>query len=146
MTVLLDVKGTSAQLAKDMPGSVLETADGFILVDKKHLLAVAAYLKETAWLDFNYLANVTSADYYNYFEVVYHLTSLEHNHRMVIKTRIYERENPTLDSVTGIWRGADLQEREIYDLMGITFSGHHNMKRILLWDGFNGHPLRKDYL
>ena len=78
--------------------------------------------------------------------MVYHLTSLEHNHSLVIKTRIYERDNPGLDSVVSLWRGADLQEREIYDLMGIAFTSHPNLKRIFLWEGFEGYPLRKDYL
>jgi len=64
----------------------------------------------------------------------------------VVKTRCYDRENPTVSSVVGLWQGADFQEREIYDLLGIKFDGHPNMKRIFLWEGFQGHPLRKDYL
>jgi len=73
------------------------------------------------------------------------LTSLEFNRSVIIKTRCYSRENPTLPSVIGLWQGADLQEREIFDLMGIRFEGHPNMKRIFLWEGFDGHPLRKDW-
>jgi NADH-quinone oxidoreductase subunit C len=74
------------------------------------------------------------------------LSSLEHNHSLVIKTRCYDRKNPVLPSVVSLWQGADFQEREIYDLMGIRFEGHPNMKRIFLWEGFAGHPLRKDYM
>jgi len=146
MTVLLKLKEISGKLTKALPGSVLETAGEAVLIDKEHLLPVMTYLKETPELSFKYLASVTSADYYDYFEVVYHLTSLEHNQALVIKTRLYERDNPSLDSVIGVWQGADLQEREVYDLMGIVFSGHPNLKRIFLWEGFEGHPLRKDYL
>jgi NADH-quinone oxidoreductase subunit C len=146
MTLPLAVKEISQKLEIQLPGSVFEAAGESILVDKERLLPVATYLKETPGLDFDYLANVTSADYYDYFEVVYHLASLEHNHSLVIKTRLYERDNPALDSVVSLWRGADLQEREIYDLMGIAFTGHPNLKRIFLWEGFEGHPLRKDYL
>ena len=69
-----------------------------------------------------------------------------HNHSLTIKTRVYGRENPSLPSVVSLWRSADHQEREIYDLMGITFEGHPNMKRIVLWPEFKGHPQRKDYL
>lgn len=146
MTLPLAVKEIGEKLEIQLPGSVLEAAGESILIDKERLLPVATCLKETPGLDFDYLANVTSADYYDYFEVVYHLVSLEHNHSITIKTRIYERDNPGLDSVVSLWRGADLQEREIYDLMGIAFTGHPNLKRIFLWEGFEGHPLRKDYL
>jgi NADH-quinone oxidoreductase subunit C len=64
----------------------------------------------------------------------------------VLKARCYDRENPVLPSVVGLWRTADFQEREIYDLLGISFTGHPNLKRIALWEGFEGHPLRKDFL
>jgi len=109
-------------------------------------LAVVAFLKDTQGLDLDYLNYITAIDYYDHFEVVYQLVSLEHNHSLVLKTRCYRRDNPTLPSVVSLWQGADFQEREIYDLMGIRFEGHPNMKRIVLWEGFQGHPLRKDYL
>jgi len=64
----------------------------------------------------------------------------------VIKTRLSGREEPAISSVTDIWQGADLQEREVWDLMGIRFEGHPNMKRVLLWEGFPGHPLRRDFV
>jgi NADH-quinone oxidoreductase subunit C len=85
-------------------------------------------------------------DYYDHFEVVYLLISIQHNHSLMLKTRCYGRDNPSLPSVVSLWNGAIFQEREIYDLMGITFEGHPDMKRIFLWQGFQGHPLRKDYL
>ena len=71
---------------------------------------------------------------------------MRRNERAVVKTKCYDREEPTLPSVVSVWRGADLQEREIWDLMGVRFEGHPNMKRILLWEDFPGHPLRKDFL
>ena len=146
MTLPLVVKEISQKLETQLPGSVFEAVGESILINKERLLPVMTWLKETPGIDLSYLANLTSTDYYDYFEVVYHLTSLEHNHSVVVKTRVNERDNPSLDSVVSLWRGADLQEREIYDLMGIAFSGHPNMKRIFLWEGFEGHPLRKDYL
>jgi len=115
-------------------------------VNNDSLLAVAAFLKETPSLGFDYLNYITAIDYYDHFEVVYQLTSVKHNHSVVVKTRCHERENPVLPSLVIIWQAADYQEREIYDLMGIGFEGHPNMKRIVLWEGFQGHPLRKDYL
>jgi NADH-quinone oxidoreductase subunit C len=76
---------------------------------------------------------------------VYHLVSIEHNHDIILKTRLIDREKPTLASVVNLWKGADFQEREIYDLFGISFTGHPNLKRIFLWEGFQGYPLRKDF-
>ncbi len=146
MTVALSGEEIAGQIEEHFPGSVAESTADSLLVKAESLLPVATYLKTTAELDFDYLTAVTAVDYYDYFEVVYQLTSLQHNHSLVVKTRCYDRENPTLPSVVGLWRGADFQEREIYDLMGISFDGHPNLKRIVLWEGFEGHPLRKDYL
>ncbi len=63
-----------------------------------------------------------------------------------VKARVYGRENPEIPSISHLWRGADFQEREIFDLLGIRFSGHPNLIRIALWESFEGHPLRKDFL
>ena len=93
------------------------------------------------------LSSVTSVDRISHFEVVYHLTSLQKNESLVIKINCGEgRIDPKVKSVISVWRGAELQEREIYDLMGIMFEGHPNMKRLLLWENFEGHPLRKDFV
>ena len=146
MTVALSGKEIAAQLEEKFPGSIIESSQDCLVVNGDSLLAAAAFLKDAPELDFAYLNYITAVDYYEYLEVVYQLTSLEHNHSLVLKTRCYERENPVLPSVVSLWQGADLQEREIYDLMGIRFEGHPNMKRIFLWEGFQGHPLRKDYL
>ncbi len=145
MTAALSGKEIASQLEEKFPGSVEESGQDSLVVKTDSLLAAAGYLKDTEGLKFDYLNYVTAVDYYSYFEVVYQLTSLEHNHTIVIKIRCYGRENPTVPSVIGLWQGADFQEREIYDLMGITFEGHPNLKRILLWEGFPGHPLRKDF-
>lgn len=145
MTVALSGKEISGQLEEKFPGSIVESSQDYLVVNNDSLLVVATFLKDTPGLDFNYLNYVTAIDYFDHFEVVYQLTSLEHNHSLVMKTRYYQRENPVLPSMVGLWQGADFQEREIYDLMGIRFEGHPNMKRIFLWDGFQGHPLRKDF-
>ena len=89
----------------------------------------------------------SAVDYIDHFEVVYHLTSLPKNASAVVKTRVgLGRTDASVPSVVPIWRGADYQEREVWDLMGIRFEGHPNHKRIMLWEGFPGHPLRKDYV
>jgi NADH-quinone oxidoreductase subunit C len=146
MTVALSGREIAKQIEENFPRSVVESSQQSLVVDKEFLLSVATYLKTTPGLDFDYLTAITAVDYYDYFEVIYQLTSLQHNHSLVVKTCCYRRDNPSLPSVVGLWRGADFQEREIYDLMGIIFDGHPNLKRIFLWEGFQGHPLRKDYL
>jgi NADH-quinone oxidoreductase subunit C len=146
MTIALSGKEIASRLEEQFPGSIVESRRDSLVVKSEFLLAIATFLKTTPSLDFDYLTSITAIDYYDYFEVVYQLISLNHNHSLVLNTRCYERENPTAPSVVSLWRGADFQEREIYDLMGISFDGHPNMKRIFLWEGFQGHPLRKDYL
>ena len=145
MTVALSGREIARQLEEKFPESVVESSDKDVVVKSESLLDIAAFLKDTPGLDFDYLNYVTAIDYYDHFEVIYMLSSLEHNHSLVMKTKCYDRENPVLPSVVSLWQGADFQEREIYDLMGIRFEGHPNMKRIFLWEGFQGHPLRKDY-
>ena len=96
-------------------------------------------------LDFGFLNAISAVDYVEYFELVYHLVSLRLNHSVVMKSCVFGREEPSIPSVVDIWQGADLQEREIWDLYGIYFSGHPDLRRILTDYGFEGHPLRKDF-
>jgi NADH-quinone oxidoreductase subunit C len=145
MTVALSAKDIVARLADKFPGSLEEAGKDSVLVKPEALLDVLTYLRNHGEFGLDYFNFITAVDYYTYFEVVYYLTSLGHNHSLVVKTRTYDRENPSVPSVTGLWQGADLQEREIFDLVGIRFEGHPNLKRIFLWDGFPGYPLRKDF-
>lgn len=146
MTIALNGEEVAKKIAEVVPGSVAAADKVTVVVRSKSLYQVAEFLKNTLGLDFDYLNDLTAVDYLDYFEVVYHLTSLKHNHSLVLKTRCYEREKPIVSSVVSLWRAADFQEREVYDLMGIIFEGHPNLKRLLLWEGFAGHPLRRDYL
>jgi len=146
MTISLLGLEVAKQITERFPDAVFEVSGTSVVVKSDSLFDVAQFLKTTPGLDFDYLTAITAVDYYDCFEVVYQLTSMKHNHSLVVKTRCYARENPTLPSVVSLWRGADFQEREIYDLMGISFDGHPNLKPIFLWGGFKGHPLRKDYL
>lgn len=146
MTVALSGQDIAGKLADKFRESIIASDANCLVVKSEPLPEIAAYLKNEPEFNLHYLNYVTAVDYFDHFEIVYQLSSLDLNHSLVIKTRCYERENPTVPSVVNLWQGADFQEREIYDLMGIRFEGHPNMKRIFLWEGFAGHPLRKDYL
>ena len=146
MTRPLTAQEIEEQIVRRLPQAVVEVAPTAVIVKSESLSEVARLLKETPSLDFDYLVSITGVDYLDYFEVIYHLVSLENNRSLVLKTRCYDRDEPAVPSMVGLWRSADFQEREVYDLMGIKFSDHPNLKRLLLWEGFPGHPLRKDYL
>jgi NADH-quinone oxidoreductase subunit C len=146
MTVASSGKEVAARLEQQFISDIIESNDRFILVKKEAVHDIISYLKIDPELDFNFLNYVTAVDYLDYFEVVYQLTSLKHNHDIVIKTRCYGRENLSVPSIVDLYSTANVQEREIYDLMGIRFEGHPNMTRIFLWEGFEGYPQRKDYL
>ena len=128
------------------PGTAVQHSQADVWVDPESLLEVARFLKDTPDLDFAFLNAISAVDYVEYFELVYHLVSMRRNRSVVLKVRCHGRDEPAVASVVSVWQGADLQEREIWDLMGVRFDGHPNMKRILLWEGFPGHPLRKDFL
>jgi len=146
MTVSLSGTEIARQITERFPEAVLKADTQAILVTNESILTVCEYLKSSPQLAFDYLSYITATDYYDYFEVVYHLTSMKHNHSLVLKTRCHDRDSAAVPSVVTVWRGADYQEREVYDLFGISFAGHPSLKRIMLWEGFQGHPLRKDYV
>jgi NADH-quinone oxidoreductase subunit C len=114
----------------------------FLQIEPGDVLALSKTLR--AEYGFNYLANLTSVDYDDSFEMVYHLYSIPENHKIAMKARL-PRNNPEIDSVFSVWPTADWQEREVYDLMGITFKNHPNLIRILMPDDYTEHPLRKDF-
>ncbi|UCC16049.1 MAG: NADH-quinone oxidoreductase subunit C [Dehalococcoidales bacterium] len=146
MTVALSGKEIAAKLEQQFASDITESNDRFILVKKEVIPDIIALLKTNSDLDFNFLNYITAVDYLDYFEVIYQLTSMRHNHSIVIKTRCFSRENPSVPSIVDLYSTANVQEREIYDLMGIRFEGHPNMTRMFLWEGFEGYPQRKDYL
>ncbi|MFC2071998.1 NADH-quinone oxidoreductase subunit C [Chloroflexota bacterium] len=146
MTVALSGKEIAAKLEQQFSASIIESNEDSLSVKSESLFELISFLKTTPEFEFNFLSCITAVDYFDYFELVYHLTSMEHNHSLVVKTRCYGRENLVVPSIVSLYQGANFQEREIYDLMGIRFEGHPNMKRMFLWESFQGHPLRKDYL
>lgn len=129
------------------PGSVESSAGTDVWLKPESVSEVFEGLKTRSEFNFDLLSSLTAVDYIDHFEVVYHLTSLPMNASAVVKAKVGRgRTEPSISSVVPIWRGADYQEREVWDLMGIRFDGHPNHKRIMLWEGYPGHPLRKDYV
>ncbi len=127
-----------------------DKGDEVLHIRKEGLKTIAAALKNDAELQFNMLIDLFAVDYLHWeekasrFEVVYNLYSLKLGHRLFMKAQVPESD-ANIDSVASIWPAADWFEREVWDMMGITFKGHPNLKRILMYEGFEGHPLRKDY-
>jgi len=146
--------GQSAVLGKlreRFGGAVLATHSDFgddtALVARERIVEICTFLRDDPDLRFDLAMDLTGVDYLGEtprFEVVYHLYSLEKKHRVRIKVRVPE-EDPVVDSVASVWPALDWYEREAYDMYGIVFRGHPNLRRILLYEGFVGHPLRKDY-
>jgi NADH-quinone oxidoreductase subunit C len=115
------------------------------LTDAEKIAEVCAFAKQT--LGFDYLVDVSSVDNYGddpRWTVVYHLYGYGHRAHLRLKTDVTE-EKSELPTVTGVWQGADWHEREVYDMMGIRFRGHPDLRRILMWDGYPYFPLRKDF-
>ena len=121
--------------------------DDTAVVRREKIVDICTFLRDDPALRFDMAMDLTGVDYLGEeprFEVVYHLYSLEKRHRVRIKARVPE-DDPVIDSVVPVWVGIDWYEREAYDMYGIVFRGHPNLKRILLYESFVGHPLRKDY-
>ena len=123
-------------------------------IEPIHLLAVGRILRDTPELSFEQLVDLCGVDYLNYkdgartgrrFAVVYHLLSLTHNRRLRLRVFAADDEVPAVDSITDLWPSANWYEREAFDLLGIVFSGHPDLRRILTDYGFVGHPFRKDF-
>ena len=117
-----------------------------IEVGPDHVLELCRFLKETPALSFDFLSDLCGVDFHPdspRFEVVYHLYSITHQHRLRLKCRV--GDPPQAPTVTGVWLTANWHERETFDMYGIVFDGHPNLKRIYMWDGFEGYPMRKDF-
>ncbi len=127
-----------------VPGAVLEATKTGLVVSPDRIVELARHLRDQQGYD--YCSMVTSIDWPQYLEVVYTLYGAAvPKDPLVLRVRLTDKANPVMPSLTPVWRGADLQEREVYDMMGVRFEGHPNLRRVLLWEGFEGHPLRKDY-
>lgn len=142
---------TLKELTQKFPDAVVGThqyrGDDTAIVSKEKIRDICFFLRDDPDLLYNFMMDLTVVDYLGReprFEVVYHLYSLAHNRRVRLKALVPESDL-TIDSVVPVWIAADWFEREAYDMYGIIFQGHPNLRRILLYEGFEGHPLRKDY-
>ena len=147
----MEANVTLKKLSSRFPDSVVEMhsyrGDDTAVVKKEDILQICKFLRDDDELLYNFMMDLTAVDYLGReprFEVVYHLYSLKFNRRVRIKARVSESDC-SIDSIVSLWIAADWFEREAWDLYGIIFKGHPELKRILLYDGFEGHPLRKDY-
>jgi NADH-quinone oxidoreductase subunit C len=139
---MIDITNLLDKLNGNFEGQLELSENGqAIYVKRQHIVQLLQALKE----NYNYarLVDITSADYEDRYEVVYHLTDNQAA-LLAIKVKL-EKDDNVIPSIVSIWKAADTQEREIYDLMGIIFEGHGNLTRILCPDDFIGHPLQKSY-
>ena len=144
----LSFKEICDRVRSPFPSAILEVVepngDPFVVLDAATLIEVCAFLKDTPELDFDYLASLGGTDDLQNLWTVIHLYSIRRNHRFVIKVK-HDRANPSVASLCPIWPTANWHERESYDLYGIRYEGHPDLRRILLPEDWPGYPMRKDY-
>jgi len=141
--VLEDLKRRFPEKTKEIS---VQFGDDIVSIDKESLLDIAKFLKNDPYA-FTMLLELTCVDYKGQkerFQMVYHFFSITHNLRLRIKTSLTQ-EDLSIDSLTSIWKNANWLEREVYDMFGVQFNGHPDLRRIFMYDGFEGYPLRKDY-
>jgi NADH-quinone oxidoreductase subunit C len=135
-------------LKQRFPERILETGgklDTFAVIETSAVEEVCRFLRDDPETAFDCLSNETGVDYKDRIEVVYHLFSYRHRHGCVLKVKL-PRDNPVIVTVEHIWSAANWMEREIFDLLGVTFEGHSDMRRILMPEDWPGYPLRKDFV
>lgn len=142
----MDANAIKSQIEAALPGTALKMVRETILVENpQDLTKVAGFLKDSEH-QLDYLSSVTAADYLQFLETVYHFYSMAKKAGpLVLRVRV-PRDNPKVPSLTPIYRSAEYQEREAFDTFGIVYEGHPDLRRIFMWDGFQGYPLRKDYI
>ena len=150
---MADDSVTLRKLKERFGNSILEShsylGDDTVLIHPEALMPIVTFLKQDPDLEYNFLMDLTAVDYLKMkkkprFEVVYHFFSLSKKQRLRVKVPA-EAADPEVDSLVSLWPGANWFEREVWDMFGIKFRGHPNLKRILMYEQFEGHPLRKDY-
>jgi len=145
-----DTQVAPRKLKEQFPDAVIDTlsfrGEETVVVKREAIRPVCQFLAAEPALSFDFLTDICGVDYPDRekrFEVVYHLYSMGRNTRLRIKTAVGEGE--ALSTVESVWKAAVWFEREVYDMLGVAFEGHHDLRRLLTWDGYQGHPLRKDF-
>lgn len=134
------------KLSAAYPGAIVKQGFQYpeLLIPREKLRLLMLALKSDGEMAFDYLFCQTGVDFQGFMQVVYHLESTKNNHFLVVKTNTENRETPSIDTVADIWPTAEFHEREIFDLLGIVFNSHPDLRRFFLDDSW-GHPLRKDF-
>jgi NADH-quinone oxidoreductase subunit C len=147
---MVEINLAVKKLKEKISDSILEVStfrgEVTVTVPKREIFEICKFLHSDPDLQYHLLTDLCGLDFFPKtprFGVVYLLYSLKNNQRLRVKTRVGEQES--VPSVESIWKVANWYEREVFDLFGITFENHPDLRRIMLWDGFEGHPLRKDY-
>jgi len=147
----MDAKDIYARLERQFPEKVRdfkgEVKEPYLTVDAPSIVEVCRFLRDDAGLKFEVLSDLTALDWpkEEKLQVVYHLFSYSQNHQTVLKVDL-PRDNPKVATVEGVWKVANWLEREVYDLFGVIFEGHSDLRRIMLPEDWVGYPLRKDYV
>jgi NADH:ubiquinone oxidoreductase subunit D/NADH:ubiquinone oxidoreductase subunit C len=142
----IDLGAMEARVNEAFPGAVVDRDGDWLVLDADRLQEVATHLRDEE--GFDYLTHLSASDYPDRLEVVYNAYSTQTDllgPNLSFKVRVPDRSDPHVPSVTSVWKSANFQEREVWDMFGVRFDGHPNLKRILLWEGFEGYPLRKDW-
>lgn len=145
VTLTLPSEIVAARIRSAVPDGVRSVAPGFVVLDPARALDAFKIIRDDPVLDGKFLVQMCSVDVITRIDVVYHFSSLAQNHIFEVKVPA-DHEAPRVASAVPLWIGANLQEREIYDLMGVVFEDHPELTRLFLWDKFPGHPLRKDFM
>ena len=138
-----EIKAKIEQALSGVPMRLVR--ESILIENPQDLPKVARFLKESPDFQMDYLSSITGADYLEYLESVYHLYSMQKKDlSIVLRTRV-KRDQAKIPSLVSLYRGAEFQEREAFDMYGIIYEGHPDLRRIFMWEGFDGFPLRKDY-
>jgi len=131
-----------------LPGAIYDETGEFlnVIINSEVLLPFVKELRNNDTLSFDYLFCLTCVDWKDHLMMVYHLLSKDHKHTVVVKAKITDITNPEIESVSSIWKTANFHEREVYDLFGVKFLNHPDLRRIFLDEDWPGHPLRKNYV
>jgi NADH/F420H2 dehydrogenase subunit C len=134
------------QLSVAFPNATFETGGEWVnmYITTEELVNTLATLKHYPNLGFDYLFCLTCIDWKTHFTMVYHLSSTTYRHDLVVKVKL-DRDNPAIDTLCSIWPAAELFEREVYEMFGVHFNNHPDLRKLILPDDWNGYPMRKDY-
>jgi NADH-quinone oxidoreductase subunit C len=145
VTAQLPGETVAERIRATVSDAVREVHSEYIVLEPERAFEAMRVIRDDEVLDGKFLVQLCSVDQITRIDLVYHFSSLAQNHIFQVKIPA-DHEAPRVPSITPLWIGANLQEREVYDLMGVEFEGHPELTRLFLWDKFPGHPLRKDFM